>query len=229
MARQLKEAEYTAKRDRIIKAALKLVYTKGYGSMTIQDLLKELDMAKGTFFHYFNSKQSLLEALVEGFMEEGKQQLIPIINDEHLSAVQKLNKYFLSASRWKTGQKDYLLSFIRVWYSDNNAIVHRKMLTASTKHITPLLSSIIQQGVVEGIFKLSYPEQTSQVVLSLVQNLWDAFSRLMLSDSSDLQYRNQHIINVLAAYTNAIERVLGIPESTLKLIDDEALKLFSKR
>ena len=64
MARAVKEQEYVAKRNGILDAMQRFVYTKGYEQMTIQDILDDLQISKGAFYHYFDSKQAVLEALV---------------------------------------------------------------------------------------------------------------------------------------------------------------------
>lgn len=226
MARILIEEEYNAKRNTILAAAQDLVYSKGYEKMTIQDILNALGISKGTFFHYFSSKQVLLEALVEQFMDEGEKQIIPIIHNETLTALQKLNRYFEVASQWKTGRKAYLLRLMRVWYSDHNAIVRQKMLTASKKRILPLLTPIILQGIREGVFKPSYPEQAGEIIISLIQSMWDRLSLLLLSDENVEDACFQEMKTILSAYTDAVVKVLGAGEFTLKLVDDETIKIW---
>lgn len=228
MARILIEEEYNAKRNAILAAAQELVYSKGYEKMTIQDILNALGISKGTFFHYFSSKQVLLETLVERFMDEGEKQIVPIVRDENLTALQKLNRYFEVASQWKAGRKAYLLRLMRVWYSDHNAIVRQKMLTTSKKRILPLLNPIILQGIREGVFKPSYPEQAGEMVLSLIQNLWDRLCLLILSDENAEKGEVcfQEIKNILSAYTDTVAKVLGVRENTLELIDDEMMKMW---
>ena len=63
MARVVKNAE--DRRDEIIKAARELFETKDYDKSTMQDIMGKLNIAKGTIYHYFKSKQALLEAVVE--------------------------------------------------------------------------------------------------------------------------------------------------------------------
>ena len=41
MARIVKEAEYAGKRNEILDAAQRLIYTKGYEQMTVQDILDD--------------------------------------------------------------------------------------------------------------------------------------------------------------------------------------------
>jgi len=63
MARVIKEQEHAERRNEILDVAQKLVYTRGYEQMSIQDILDALGISKGAFYHYFDSKQALLEAL----------------------------------------------------------------------------------------------------------------------------------------------------------------------
>ncbi|HYX49339.1 MAG TPA: helix-turn-helix domain-containing protein, partial [Ktedonobacteraceae bacterium] len=71
MARIVKEEEYAEKRKAILDVAQRLIYSKGYEQMTIQDMLDDLQISKGAFYHYFDSKQAVLEAVVERMGEEG--------------------------------------------------------------------------------------------------------------------------------------------------------------
>src|SRR5919204_3346182 len=102
MARILKKEEHTAKRNEILDVALRLVYSKGYDKMTIQDILDELRISKGAFYHYFDSKADVLEALVERMVVEQVEPLLfSIVQDPHLTALEKLQGYFDTSVRWK--------------------------------------------------------------------------------------------------------------------------------
>ena len=223
MPRILKEEQYTVRRNEILDVTQRLVYTKGFGQMTIQDILDDLQISKGAFYHYFDSKQALLEALSERLQDEADRILIPIAQDAHLSALEKLERYFDTAARWKTAQKSYLLALLRVWYTDDNAIVRQKVYTTAVKRVTPLLSVIIRQGVQEGVFTTPFPDQVSEVVLSLVQSLGDTYARMLLSpeaEGGDLQ----SIERTSAAYSDALERILGAPPGSLHLVDTATLE-----
>src|SRR5438309_977263 len=63
MARTVKEEEYAIRRNQILDVAQGLIYTKGYEQMTIQDVLDGVQMSKGAFYHYFDSKRALLSDL----------------------------------------------------------------------------------------------------------------------------------------------------------------------
>jgi AcrR family transcriptional regulator len=221
MARIVKE--HAVRRSEILDVAQRLIYTKGYEQMTIQDMLDNLQISKGAFYHYFDSKQALLEALIERMKGEVEQLLIPIVYDPYLPALEKLQRFFDTLNRWKTAQKAFFLALLRVWYTDDNAIVRQKWRAAGIKWITPLLSVIIHQGIQEGVLTTSYPEQVGEVVLSLVQDLGETLAMLLLSfepERADIR----RVESIVAAYTDALERTLGIPEGSLQLTDTETLK-----
>lgn len=109
MARTVKEEEYIARRNEILDVALQLVYSKGYEKMTIQDILDQLKISKGAFYHYFDSKVEVLEAVVERMAAEQVEPIfLSIVQDPHLSALEKLHHYFDMSTRWKTSKKAFV-------------------------------------------------------------------------------------------------------------------------
>src|ERR1700752_3903655 len=126
MARSVNEKEYALKRNQILDVTQRLIYTKGYEQMAIQDILDELLISKGAFYHYFDSKPALLEALIERMQQEALQLFTPIVQDQHLPALDKLQRYIDAGVRWKTARKTFLIELLRVWYTDHNAIVRQK-------------------------------------------------------------------------------------------------------
>ena len=59
MARIVNEAAHTARRNAILDAAQRAIITKGYEQMAIADLLSELRISSGAFYHYFDSKPAI--------------------------------------------------------------------------------------------------------------------------------------------------------------------------
>lgn len=225
MARLIKPEEHTAKRNEILDTTLRLVYSKGYDKMTIQDILDQLQMSKGAFYHYFESKADVLEALVERMaVEQVESHIRTMLQNPHLTAIEKLQLYFDIAVQWKTSQKEFLMELTRVWYSDENALARQKMFNMMIRHVTPLFVEIIKQGVQEGVFSTPYPEYASQVNINLVQGLGDTFARMLLSTEAKNGTPLQEAEELIAAYNDALERVLGAPQGSIHLMDTASLK-----
>ncbi len=223
MARVVKEKEYALRRNEILDAAQRFVYTKGYEQMSIQDILDYARISKGAFYHYFDSKQSLLESLIQRMLDQSMQVLSPILGDPGLPALDKLNRFFATAARWKTARKEFFLSLLRVWYADDNAVVRQKVTSSGIKRMTPPLAAIIRQGIQEGVLSTPYPDQAAQVAFALLERAGDSVSELLLSHESDGDTLGR-IEGAVAAYTDALERILGAPAGSLVIMDAGTLK-----
>ena len=223
MARTVNEQVYSEKRNQILDVTQRLIYTKGYEQMAIQDILNELQMSKGAFYHYFDSKPALLEALVERMQQEALRLLSPIVENPHLPALEKLQRFFDTAVQWKTERKAFMIELTRVWYADHNAIVRQKMMAMLSRGAIPLLSEIFRQGIREGVFNIPFPDQVGAIYVALMQAVGDGFAELLLVDAprGDELQRAERLV---AAFTDALERVLGAPAGSLHLMDTESLK-----
>ena len=217
--------EYTVRRTEILDVAQRLVQTKGYEQMTIQDILDELQISKGAFYHYFAAKQDLLEALIERFRVQAEQIVVAIVQEPNRPALEKLVRLFTTLSRWKTTQKEFFLALLRVWYADDNALIRHKTRLATVKMVTPYLQIIIEQGLREGVLTTSYPTQVGAVVLGLLNDLGDAVAPHFLT-LAQMPDPLAAIEETITAYTDAIERVLGAPPGSLPLIDSQVLRLW---
>ncbi len=214
MARPLKENEYNARRDEILDMARRLIYTKGYEQMTIQDLLDGLHISKGGLYHYFASKEALLAALVERMGQDAAQTLQLIVQDANLTAIQKFRRILETSAQGKTSQKELISSFMRLWYSQENAMIRQKMEVESRKHMSALYEPIIRQGNAEGTFTVRYPKQTAMIIAGISLILSDRIIELLLSPQID-QAAVKELQDTLEAYVDSIERILGAPAGSL--------------
>jgi AcrR family transcriptional regulator len=212
------------RRTEILDAAQRLVASKGYEQMTIEDILTETGMSKGAFYHYFDSKADLLHALVTRMREETCAFLQPVLEDPGLTAIQKLQRWFDSAAQWKSARRDYLLSLLQVWYHDDNAVVRQKLRADVSAWLAPLLAPVVRQGIDEGVFATRHPDHAGQVVFSLLYELGDSLAAKLLLRARGGEQAFDESLEIVAAYTDAIERTLGAPTDCLSLIEPEALR-----
>src|SRR6202789_262571 len=72
-------------RDRLFRGAIKLFGTRGFTETTVEHITDAADVAKGTFFNYFSTKEMLLTDLMERRLdilraarEEAQQGRLPL-------------------------------------------------------------------------------------------------------------------------------------------------------
>lgn len=232
MARTVKPEEFAAKRREILNATQRLVLTRGYEQMSIQDILDEVQISSGAFHHYFGSRRALLEAFIEHIKQESGKPLLPIIHDPKLSAIEKLQGFFNTLDRLRIAHQADIVKLVRVWYTDDNAIIRQKVDEALLEQRAPLLTEIVHQGVREGSFTAAYPDQAGEVIMSLLQSMGNIHARLLLTlnQESDQEGNDERCIEQIvatrAAYIDAIERILGTLPHSFHRTDAEAVNIW---
>jgi AcrR family transcriptional regulator len=228
MARTVKPEEFAAKRREILNATQRLMLTKGYEQMSIQDILDEVRISSGAFHHYFDSRRALLESFIEHIKQESEKPLLPIIHHPNLSAIEKLQGFFDTLDRLRIARKADVVKLVRVWYTDDNAIIRQKVDEAVLQQRAPLLTEIVHQGIREGSFTTAYPDQAGEVILSLLQSMGNTHARLLLSleQEGDDERCIEQIVATHAAYMDAIERVLGASPHSFYRADAVAVNIW---
>jgi AcrR family transcriptional regulator len=223
LARTLNAAVHAVRREAFVDAAQGLIQAKGYEQMSVQDVLDQLEASRGAFYHYFDSKAALLEAVVERMVETAMAALAPMLADPELSAPVKLERLFSGIAGFKAKRQDLVLALIEVWLSDDNAIVREKLRQDNAVHLTPLLAAIVRQGNAQGAFSASSPDQTARVLVSLLQGASEMATELFVARRAN-RIPFEAVEPTLAAYSEAFDRVLGIPDGSLTIVDAAVLR-----
>ncbi len=225
MARTLDPAANAVRREAILDAAERLIQTKGYEQMSIQDVQDELGVSRGAIYHYFDSKADLLEAVIGRMTDAAMAVVDPIAADPNLPAAAKLQAVFSTAGRWKTERSELLLALVRSWYSAENDVVRLRVARAGAARLTPLLAGIIRQGAGEGAFDPTSPDHAAAILMALFNGSSDAIGQLVL-DRQDGRIPFEEAECFMAAYGEAVERVLGLPPGSFELIDAPSLRVW---
>jgi AcrR family transcriptional regulator len=222
MARTVRVDDYNAKRNEILDAALELTEALGYDRMTINDLLARLKISRGAFYHYFETKQSVLEALVDRMSAQAVQALLPIVEDPELSAIDKLRRYFETSAQVKGVNKATVLTASSAWSDDSNSLLRQKLTKGSLQITAPLIiEPIIRQGVDEGAFSVRYPEQVAKLIMGIALVVGEAVGEALQRPNPGTSAR-QELDSILYTYFAVIERTLGAPEGSLAAIGADA-------
>jgi AcrR family transcriptional regulator len=225
MARTVNEAVHADRREAFIDAAQGLIVAKGYARMSIQDVLDATDASRGAFYHYFDSKEDLLEAVIERMADAALATIEPMVADPDLSAIDKFEGVFHGLAQFKAERKDLVLAMLDVWLSDHNAVVRERFRRSVTVRLRPLLARIIRQGRDEGRFTVSQPEEAARVVVALIHGANEAALDLFVARQSG-EITVDGVERRLSTYSEALERILGSSPGALPLSDRATLELW---
>ena len=88
-------AEYTAKREELVRIAARLFKEQGYNSTKLADIAREAGLDRATIYYYVGSKEELFRETVEGVLDVNMAEAERLIADESLSWLDRLHAIYI--------------------------------------------------------------------------------------------------------------------------------------
>lgn len=184
------------RKKEILDVAETFFTTKGYAETTINDILNEVGIAKGTFYYYFKSKEEVMHAVVDRFINMEVNAAKDVAANETLNAPEKIFGIIMAQNQHENGKE----KMIKELHEVSNAEMHQKSLTETIMKLTPILTDVIEQGIKEGEFATPYPKETVEVLL---------VSSGFIFDEGIFQWTLEEQIQKAKAFVYILETVLG--------------------
>lgn len=214
-----------ARRDEVLAAAERLFSTKGYEKTSVQDILDEINFSKGGFYHHFDSKLSVLEAICQKRAQESCERARQAAGAEG-TAAQKLNALLHTTPLWSGEDQGFVSLLIRVAYREDGALMREKMKESQLAGMRPVLEEILAEGVRTKEFFVTDVPFGAELVLRLYMQFTDEIAFLLSREESEEQLVDA-LIRKLNVYRSAIERVLIAPFGSIVLFEARELQLLA--
>ena len=198
--RIVKEAE--ERRNEILDAADELFCQKGFDGTSTNDILEKVEIARGTLYYHFKSKESIMDALIDRYnvrllgaaREIAVDKSIPI-NKRIIGVVMALN---ISG-----GSSNEIMEQI---HKPQNALMHQKIQKVIINGVTPILSGIIREGIEQGMFSTPFPYECMEMVVAYTNTIFD---------DDMVEMTNEESATRIQAFIFNAERLLGAESGSL--------------
>ena len=223
MARVVKDAD--VRREELLDTALALFLEHGYERTSVEHITTAVGVAKGTFYHYFATKQELLEQLVERFTDELFAEIEKALDATGGTALDRFRALVNASSGAKLGRKDETLMLTRSLYSDENRELKSRLRDGWMERTRPLIRSIVEQGNDEGTFDVPNAAAMTDVWLSI----WYDYGMLVAElffEAQDDPARMEPLVSAAQALVIAQERILGAAPGSLDMGMEAGLREF---
>lgn len=187
-------------RQGILNVGQRIMAAKGYSAVGLNEILAEAGVPKGSFYHYFGSKDAFGEAILESYFHDYLADLDQTLGQPGLTMAQRLMNYFQiwqDTQSFLDCQGKCLAVKLGVEVADLSEAM-RAVLKRGTSGITDRLGRAIEAGTAEGSLKVSAdPDAVAQ---SLYQ-LWVGASVMVKIARSTQPFATamtttQHILNL---------------------------------
>lgn len=190
------------KKEQILDMAFSLFLEKGYDNTSISDILSKLDIARGTLYYHFESKEAIMDAIIERSAKSIVEEAQSIVLKKELSAYEKIFALFSGTSMKRMSGGDLIIDYLN---QPQNALFHEKSNRSVIQKITPILGDIIKEGVDEGSFTNDFPYESAELILIMIMGFMDVTFEAM--DENDLNRRLEGLLYNM-------ERMLGAKEGS---------------
>jgi TetR/AcrR family transcriptional repressor of nem operon len=80
-------------REHILRIGMDLISRKGYNATGIGAVLSRADVPKGSFYHYFPSKEAFGLAIIDHFASRYQEKLLAFLQDGRLAPLERIHAY----------------------------------------------------------------------------------------------------------------------------------------
>jgi AcrR family transcriptional regulator len=150
------------RKQELIDTAERLFLEKGYEQTTVADIVREIEVAQGTFYYYFSSKEEILEAIIEKDITALEEDVRQIMSREDANAAIKLNAVVNSIIGISTSRRE-IMDYL---HEESNAVMHEKMERHTIERLVPLMTRVVAEGTHAGIFDVQYPTEFVEFLLA---------------------------------------------------------------
>ncbi len=187
------------RKQELLKIAYDMFLSRGYENTSVDEIIAGAQIAKGTFYYYFPSKEQLLEAVIDMMIESEAETVRRIIGSD-LPVPQKIVAVITSVKPAESEQpiQDALMR-------PENVLMHDRIRKKLIEVIVPLLSEVIEEGVGQGIFACDHiPERV----------------RMLLVISNATFNERAFTERDIAVFIDMMEKLLGADQGTMGFITD---------
>jgi AcrR family transcriptional regulator len=217
--------EHDERLTEFLDTARQLFFEKGYEKTSVKDIIEKVGVAKGTFYHYFKSKEDLLDQLVNHFIEKSVSTVGEMMERTEMNAVERMNHFFLSIRNLKVENKELMKMLMRFLYKDENLILRHKIFKRSIAFLTPPLAEIIKLGMEEGHFHPLDPRETAEIIFMIAFSVNEIFVELLL-EAEEKPGNIDLIEQKIKIFEKSVERLLGAPEGSFRMVERKYIEIF---
>lgn len=207
--RIVKEAQ--ERKNDILDVAERLFSAKGFDNTSTNDILEEIGIARGTLYYHFKSKEDILDAMIDRMIGQMLVQTQILAGQKEIPVLQRLTMMIQSLQI--NGGCDH--EIMEQIHKPQNALMHQKIQEKLLAEMNPLFTSLIEEGMEQGICQTDYPAETAEMTFLYVNAAFDHFTMQSEEEKAKKQ----------AAFIYNLERLLKMEQGSMM---EAVMPLFGK-
>lgn len=200
--RVVKEAE--ERKNEILDVAERLFGAKGFDNTSTGDILNEIGIARGTLYYHFKSKEDILDAMIDRMTGRLVEKAADIAKKKEIPVLRRLTMMMLALNvNEPLGQE-----IMEQVHKPQNALMHQKMQSRLLAAVNPLISGLIEEGIIQGICQTEYPAEVAEMTLLYSNTIFDDLA----------EHNKEERERKIEAFIYNLERLLGMERGSMEAV-----------
>lgn len=178
------------KKEFILDVAEKMFIEQGFDQTSIAQILDATQIAKGTLYYYFTSKEEIMDAIIERWIDRSFEQVRIWVERRQLPILERLMGALASLNMQKDGQE--LLDHL---HAPQNALLHEKTNQILLSKVPEILYPLFQEGFQTGEMQTTYPYESIEMMLTYSLQIFN--SSFQTLDQAEKNHKIQAFIYLL--------------------------------
>ena len=204
-----------------LETALKLFNEKGYEKTTINDIIKTMGVSKGAFYHYFASKEDVIEHISDNYAERVLRMTGQLADRKDLKAVEKINQLFQIVQGYKRSSNQKRRQIKQIFQDEQNLKLERKISKKLRRQMGVSLEKMIREGVENREFRQLNTKEMTEFLQYSIQGLnascEELYYEALAQDPPDMKTFQAQLEEKLRFYEEILAQIFQVPPGTIQL------------
>ncbi len=185
------------RKQELLNIAYRLMISKGYEETSIDEIIAEARIAKGTFYYHFKSKEEMLEALINMMITEQTERAKQFL----FSPLPIPQKAVAIITSFRPNSDEMTIQ--NALNKKENIVMHEKINKRVIDEAVPILSEVVEEGIAQGILDCDNIKERVRMTLIISSDMFDHSS----FTSADVD-----------VFIDTVEKILGAKKGTFEFI-----------
>ena len=155
------------RKQELLQIAYRMFISRGSENTSVDEIIEEADIAKGTYYYYFETKEQMLEEVI-GMMLDQEMEAAGRILQAEIPVPQKIIG-MISSLRPTQEERPIEGALMQ----PENIVMHEKIRKKIVEMAVPLLSKVVEEGIGQGIFACDNIAERVRMLLVISSSSFD--------------------------------------------------------
>jgi AcrR family transcriptional regulator len=194
MARPNKNFE--PRKEALTKLAFDLFIEHGYENTTITHIMKAAGITKAAMYHYFSSKEDILDAAIGYAISQDIE-----VTQKDMESLQTVEEKMLRFTKGNVIPNEFMQKLIQLKQHNQDSYAAYRIRERLVHSYIPIMESILKEGIEKGVYRTQYPRQTAEFVVLCAKALAEP-NILPATNPNDLKLRVQVYLQIMIKWLN---------------------------